>query len=96
MVRIDGLGEKIQRPFLHCRDRVLDAAEGRHHDDLELRVELPGGAQHAEAVAARQLEVGQYHCRPCLREVLDRFGLVARFQHNVPLRLERVTEHGSQ
>ena len=56
VIGIDGLGQEVHRPFLHRRHRVLDAAVGGHDDDLQLGVELLGRAQHAEAVAVRQLQ----------------------------------------
>ena len=96
MIGIDGLGEEVHRALLHRRDRVLDAAERGHDDDLQLRVELLGGAQHAKAVAGRQLEIGQDDGGTRLLEVLERFGLVARLEHEMSLRFQRVAEHRSQ
>ena len=61
VIGIDRLGEEVERAFLHRRDRVLDAAERRHHDDRQLRVEFLGRAQDAEAVALGQPQVGQDH-----------------------------------
>ena len=40
VIRIHRLGEEVERALLHRRDRVLDAAERRHHDDRQLRIEL--------------------------------------------------------
>ena len=64
MIGIDRLGEEVERAFLHRRDRVLDAAERGHHDDRQLGIELLGGAQHAEAVALGQPQVGQHDAGP--------------------------------
>src|ERR1041384_4447503 len=32
VIRVDRLGEKIEGPLLHRRDRIFDAAVGRHDD----------------------------------------------------------------
>ena len=64
MIGIDRLGQKVERALLHRRDRVLDAAERRHHDDRQLRIELLGGAQDAEAVAFGQPQIGQHDAGP--------------------------------
>ena len=93
---IDRLGEEVDRALAHRRHRVLDAAVGGHHDDRQLGVELLGRAQHAEAVADRQLQVGEDDRRTRLPQLLDRFGLVARLEDRVPLRLERVPQHRPQ
>ena len=93
MIGIDGLGEKVHRPFLHRRDRVLDAAVRRHDDDLQLGIELLGRAQHAQAVARRKLQIGQNDRRTRLPHVLDCFGFVARFENDVCLPFERMPEH---
>ena len=66
MIGIDRLGEKVERAFLHRRDGVLNAAERGHHDDRQLRIELLGGAQHAEAVAFGQPQIGQHDARDAL------------------------------
>ena len=96
MIGIDRLGEKVERAFLHRRDGVLDAAEGRHHDDGQFGIELLGGAQHAEAVAVRQPEVGQHDAGTRALQRGDGLGLVARFDDGVALRLERVAQHRAQ
>ena len=96
VIGIDGLGQEVHRAFPHRRHGVLDAAVGGHDDDLQLGVELLGGAQHAEAVAGRQLQIGQDDGRTRLPQLLDRFGLVARFEDDVALRLERMAQHRPQ
>ena len=63
VIGIDRLGEEVERAFLHRRHGVLDAAEGGHDDDRQLGIELLGGAQHAEAVAFGQPQVGQHDGR---------------------------------
>ncbi len=79
-----------------ARHGVLDAAVGGHHDHLQIRVELLGGAQHAEAVAVRELEIGEHHGGPRLAHLLDGLALVARFHHGVPLRFERMAQHRAE
>ena len=96
MIGIHRLGEEIHRAFLHRRHRVLDAAVGRHHDDRQLRIELLGRAQHAEAVAVGQLQVGQHDGRPCLLQLLYGRRLVHGLDDRVPLLLERVAQHRPQ
>ena len=56
-----------------------------------------GGLEHAEAVADRQA-ADRTARRParCLLQALDRFGLVARFDDVMALRLERVPQHRAQ
>ena len=97
MIGIDRLGEKVERAFLHRRDRVLNAAERGHHDDRQLRIELLGRAKHAEAIALRAAADPTAR-RPAARSrsACDGFGLVARFDHRVALRLERMAQHGAQ
>ena len=56
---VDRLGEEGGGAFLHGPHRVLDRAEGGHHDHGQLGVELLGGLDHAETVAARQPEILQ-------------------------------------
>ncbi len=96
MIGIDGLGEEVERAFLHRRHRVLDAAERGHHDHGQLGVELLGGAQHAKTVAVGQPEIRQHQARPRRSQHLHCLGLVARFEHRVALRLERMAQHRPQ
>src|SRR5262245_9554654 len=96
MIGIDGLRKKVHRPLLHGGHRVLNADEGGHDDDRDIRIELLRGAQNAQAVAGGQLEVGQHHDRPRLAQLLDGLGLIPRLEHDVTMPLERVTEHGAK
>ncbi len=63
VIGVDRLGQEIERAFLHRRHRVLNAAERRHHDDRQLGIELLGRAQHAEAVAVGQPQIGEDDAR---------------------------------
>ena len=63
MIGIDRLGEEVERPFLHRRDGVLDAAVGGHDDDRHVGVDFLRRAQHAEAVAVGQPQIGQHDRR---------------------------------
>ena len=47
----------------------------------------------AESVAHGQLEIGQNDDRPGLAKLANRFGLIARLEHGMAVRLERVPEH---
>ncbi len=96
MVRVDRLGEDVHRALLHRHDRILNAAVGGHDDHLQFRVELPGRTKHAESVADRKLEVGQDDRRQRPPEVFNRLRFVACFDHDMPLRFERVAEHALQ
>ena len=96
VIGVDRLGEKVHRAFLHRRHRILNTAVRRHDDDLQFRVELLGGSKHPESVAHGKLEVGQDHRGPRLPQVLNRLRLVTGFDHDMPLRFERVAEHGPQ
>ena len=93
VIGIDRLGEKVERPFLHRRDGVLDVAERGHHDDRQLGVQILRGAQHAETVALGQPEIGEHHGGAHGLERRHRLGLIPRFDDGVPLRLEGVTQH---
>ena len=95
MVGIDGLGEKIERAFLHRRDGVLNAAVGGHHDDRQLRIQLLRGAKHAEAVALREPEIGHDDSRPLLQRQ-NGFGLIARFDDGVPLAFDGQAQHRAE
>ena len=90
------MARKSIAPFLHRRHRVLDAAVGGHDDDLQLGIELLGGAQHAEAVADGKLQIGEDDGRTRLPQLLNGFGFVARFEDDVALRFERMAQHGPQ
>jgi hypothetical protein len=96
VIGVHRLGQELHRPFLHGGHGVLDAAVGGHHHHLQIRVEFLGGAQHAEAVAVRELEIGEHHGGPRLAHLLDGLALVARFHHGVPLRFERKAQHRAQ
>ena len=96
MVGIDRLGQEVDGPLAHGGHRILDAAVGRHDDDLQFRIKLFRGAEHAEAVAVRKLQVGQHDSRTGLPQLLHGLGLVAGLNDGVPLRLERMPEHRPQ
>ena len=96
MIGIDRLGEEVERAFLHRRDRVLDAAERRHDDDRQLGIELLRRAQHAEAVAFGQPQVGQHDRGSAGVQRGFGFGLIARLDDGVALRLERMAQHRAQ
>ena len=96
MIGIDRLGEKVERPFLHRRDRILDAAVGGHHDDRHVGVDFLRRAQHAEAVAVRQPQIGEHERRLGLLQLPDRLRLIARLEDGVALTLERMPEHRPQ
>ena len=55
-----------------------------------------GTAQHTEAVTGRQFEIRQYNCRARLAKLMNGFCLVARFENDMALRFERMTQHGAQ
>ena len=96
MIRIDWLREEIEGAFFHRGDRVLNAAECGHDDHRQLRIELLGGTQDAEAVAIGQAKVGQDDAGPGFTERLDGFRLIARFDDGVALRFERMPQHGAK
>ena len=96
VIGIDRLGEKVRRPLVHRGHGVLNAAVRGHDDHRQLGVELLGRAQDAKPVAGRQLEIGEDHGRARLAKLLNGFRLVARFEDDVALRLERMAQHGAQ
>ena len=83
VIGIDRLGEEVERAFLHRRDRILDAAVGRHHDDRHVGVDLLRRAQHAEAVAFGQPQIGQHERRLALLQhaARPRAGRAPRARH---------------
>jgi hypothetical protein len=96
VIGVDRLGQKVERALFHRGNSVLDAAVCRHHDDGKLRIKFLGGAKHAEPVALRKTQVGQHDARTGGAQGLDRFGLVARLDYDVPLRFERQAQHRTQ
>ena len=96
VIGIDGLGQEVHRPFLHRRDRVLDAAVGGHDDDGDVGVDLLGGAEHAEAVPLGQAQIGQHDRRLLVLQQPHGLGLIARFEDDMILPLQRVPEHRAQ
>jgi hypothetical protein len=50
MIGVDGLGEEVERAFLHRHDRVLNAPVRGHHDDRQPGIDLLGAAQDADTV----------------------------------------------
>jgi hypothetical protein len=96
MIGIDGLGEEVHRPFLHGADRVLDAPVGGHDDDGDVGVDVLRGAQHAEAVAFGQAQIGQDDRRLRLVQQPNGLGLIAGFEDGVLLALQRMPEHRPQ
>ncbi len=93
MIGVDGLREEVHRPFLHRGHRILDAAVGGHDDDRNVGIDLLRGAQHPEAVAVRQAQIRQHHCRLPLLQLFHGFGLVLRLEDGMPLTLQRQPEH---
>ncbi len=96
VIGVDGLGQEVGSAFLHRGHRVLDASVGRHHDHRKFRVVLVRSAHHAKAVTSRELQVRQHQGRPRLPQLLHRLRFVRRLDNRVPLRLERVPEHGTE
>jgi hypothetical protein len=95
-IRIDGLREKIEGAFLHGGHRILNAAERRHDDHRQFRIEILRGPQDAEAIPIGQSEIRQDDARPRRLHRGHGLGLVARFDDRVILRFERKTQHGPQ
>jgi hypothetical protein len=96
VIGIDRLRQEIHRALAHGRHRILNASVGGHDDDLQLGIELLGRAQHAEAIAVGQLEVGQHHGGAGLTQLMDRFGLVPCLEHGMALRFQRMAQHRAQ
>jgi len=92
-VEVDGLRDIVDSACFHGLHRRLDRAVGRHHDDVELRVDLLHFLQDLQAVHARHLVVHQEKVvvgRPDLGEgPLARFGL----GNGVAFLAKEITEH---
>ena len=95
-VGIDRLGKKIERSLLHRRHRVVNAAERGHDNDRQLGLDILGRAQDADPVAFGQTEIGQHNGRTGGLEGGFGLALIACLDNGVPLRLERVAQHGSE
>ena len=65
-------------------------------DDRQLRIEFLGGAQHAEAVAIGQTQIGEHDGRIRGLQRGNGFALIACFDHGVALRFERKAQHGAE
>jgi hypothetical protein len=93
VIRINRLGEKVERALSHRRHGVLKAAERRHHDDrISGSVSLRGRST-PRAVAFRQAQIRQHDPGTARSQQLDRFRLVAALDDGVALRFERVAQH---
>ena len=91
-----GLAREVERAFLHRSDGILNAAVGRHDDDRRVDILFLHRPQHAEAVTLRQAQVGQHDGRPRLGQLPPRLRFVTRFNHGMPVALERVAQHRAQ
>ena len=96
VIGIDGLGEKVERPFLHRGDGVLDAAVCRHHDDRQFRIQLFRRAQHAESIAFRQPQIRQHQRRPVVLHRAHRLALISGFDDHMAVAFDRKLQHHAQ
>ena len=96
VIGIDRLGEKVERAFLHRRHGILDAAVGGHHDHRHVGIDLLRRAQHAEAVAFRQSQIGQHQRRLALLHQPHRLRLVARLDDGMPRTFQGMPQHRAQ
>ena len=70
--------------------------QGWADDDGQIRIERLGRAEHAEAVAVRQAQVREHDARARRGQRRDGLLMVARLDHDMAARLERVAEHDAQ
>ena len=96
VIRIDRLGEKIERAFLDGFDSILNRAVRGHDDDRQLGIQLFGRVQDAKAVSLGQAQIREHDAGPRGAHGLRRFAFVARFNHAVALRFKREAQHRSQ
>src|SRR6185436_5870541 len=96
MIRIDGLGEKIQGTVLDGLHCVLNGTERRHDDDRQLGVKFLGRAKHAESIAFRETEVRKHDTWARRSEGFDGLAFVARFDDGMTLSFEGELEHRPQ
>ena len=94
VIGLDGLGQKVHRPFAHRGDCILDASVRSHHDHGQIGVQLLRCAKDAEAIANGQLEIGQDDDRTGPTKLANGLGLITRLEHGMAVRLEGVPEHG--
>ena len=64
--------------------------------DRQLRIQFLGGAQDTKAVAIGQPQIRKYDRRIRGLQHGDGFALIAGFDHGVPLRFERMAQHGAE
>ena len=57
---------------------------------------VPGRLENAEAIANRKSQIRKDEGRRRLTKVFDGFGLIARFDHDMTVRFERVAHHRTQ
>ena len=97
VIGIDGLGQEVERAVAHRRHGILDAAVGGHHHHGHGGVHGLHRAQHAEAVAGGQPQVGDDDVG-LLRAASAALGvgLVAGLDHGVAVRLEGEAQHRAQ
>ena len=96
MIGIDRLGQEIESAFLHRRDRILNVAEGGHHDHRQFGIELLRKPEHPETVALGKSEIGENHGGTDRLQRGGGLGLIARFDDGVALGFERVPKHDAQ
>ena len=96
VLRIDRLGQEIQRPHLHGRHRVFNPTVGRHHDDWNLGIELLGGSKHPKTVARLEPQVSQNKRRSVVAEQPVRLRLAPGLDDRIALPLQRMAQHCPQ
>jgi hypothetical protein len=69
---LERLADEVVGAELHRRDRVLDGAVGRHHQDLDLGRDRLGGLEQVLAGHARHPQVGDHHLHRVQAQDLER------------------------
>ncbi|EGY01559.1 hypothetical protein AZA_55281 [Nitrospirillum viridazoti Y2] len=84
----EGLHQEIEGAIAHGLHRHADGAVGRHHDDRQVGVALPGGAQHLQPIDVRQLQVQHQGARLSQAQAFQRLGARLLVLHLVPLAMQ--------
>jgi hypothetical protein len=93
---VDRLGQVVERALAHGGDGFLDGAIAGHEDHREGGVEFLGRAQHPEAIARGQAEIGQDQRGAVESERIDGGRLVGGLDDAVALPRQDGGEHVPQ
>ena len=89
---VEGLGQVGLGPEAGRLDRALDRAVGGQHDDGDVVILLPDGAEHVHSTHLRHLHVGEDEVRAVGHDLLQAVRSVLRFEDEEALSAQVLTE----